>query len=118
MPFETGLCGCEEDRESCLDVIFCFPCQTGRQFRAVEGNLNEISYVHCVLATFLPHCCVNLIRFRVSDKLQLDEGRCSSIVSAWLCTLCSLCQTHRQLALRRCPPGGFCLTQPSTDRIA
>ena len=48
MPYETGLCGCMEDMQSCLDVWCCQCCQIGRQYKAVEGEVNQLSVLHCL----------------------------------------------------------------------
>ncbi len=118
MPFETGLLGCMEDKSSCLDSICCWPCQIGRQCAAVNGQVNQMSCLHCLGALFVsPLCCAIVLRCKVSDRYSLGESCIFSACIGYFCTYCSLCQTHRQLTLRGDFPGGFCVSQPYTQRM-
>jgi Cys-rich protein (TIGR01571 family) len=112
--WQTGLLGCLDDKSSCIDSICCWCCQIGRQCAALDGKVNENSYLYCCLALFfqahwLLICC---LRCKVSSKYQLDEGCIGSICKGYFCPLCSLCQTHRELTVRNAWPGGFCVKQP------
>jgi len=119
MTFETGLCACMEDKASCLDVICCWACQTGRQWLAVQGQVNNMSVGICCLSLFGFHSLfAPLLRCKVSDRYNLGEGCCGSLFFGCLCTYCSLCQTHRQLTLRNEFPGGVCVSQAYTTRMS
>ena len=117
MPYETGLCGCCEDMQSCLDVFCCQCCQIGRQYKAVEGEVNQLSILHCLCGMCFPSLLTCILRCKVSTRLTLDESSIVSCCLGCLCTSCSLCQMHRQLTLRSCWPGGLCVKQPYTERM-
>jgi Cys-rich protein (TIGR01571 family) len=115
MPFETGLLACMDDKASCLDGLCCHCCQIGRQFRALDGQVDQLSVVHCILGLMFPNVCAPLLRCRVSDKFHLEEGVIVSLCAGCICINCSICQTHRQLTMRNCWPGGVCVKQPFTN---
>jgi Cys-rich protein (TIGR01571 family) len=117
MPYQTGLLGCMEDTSSCIDGLCCHCCQIGRQFRALEGQVNQMSVLHCILGLYFPYACAPLLRCRVSEQFQLGEGKCASLCIGCICTDCSICQTHRELTLRNCWPGGFCVKQAYTNKM-
>jgi Cys-rich protein (TIGR01571 family) len=114
-PFQTGLCGCMEDKASCIDTFCCYCCQVGRQFKAAEGEVNQLSVLYCCLSLCFPYCCSALLRCKVVDTLSIDENKIVSCCLGIICMECSICQTHRQLTLAQRFPGGLCVSKPYTD---
>ena len=113
--FDTGLCACMDDKASCIDVICCMPCQFGRQCNALNDQVNEGNLMYCCLGLICypgMYIFAGVLRCKVSSKYNLEEHCCVSACLGWYCTLCSLCQTHRQLTLRNAWPGGVCVKQP------
>jgi Cys-rich protein (TIGR01571 family) len=115
--FSTGVCGCMDDKASCIDTICCYPCQVGRQCNALEGKVNEGNMMYCLVTTLACWCGLHeiaacLLRCKVVDRYNLDESKVMSCCCGVFCLLCSVCQTYREVTLRGSWPGGICVKQP------
>ncbi|KAH9582174.1 PLAC8 motif-containing protein [Trypanosoma melophagium] len=108
MGYSTGICDCFSDCGGALDVYCCFPCNVSRQCNAVAGIPNECSFCYCLGVCCFPAPAMCCLRRRVSDKYSLGEGRCKTCLASTCCTVCSACQTHRELILRGANPGCCC----------
>lgn len=114
MPFETGLCSCLDDKQSCLDGCCCPCCQSGRQCAAVEGQVNQMNTGMCCLylvSTFVGGAWIftACLRCKIDEKYNLGEGKLMSCCTAMCCERCALCQAYRQLAMKQAWPGGICV---------
>lgn len=113
--WRTGLCDCMSHGPSCLDSLFCLPCQSARQCEAVKGNRDSsdctLCVVGCVLLPIQPLFSCQ-IRGKVVDKYKLDEGCLGGFVKGCCCFPCSTCQAHRELSLRGDWPSGFYTKEP------
>ncbi|ORC92983.1 uncharacterized protein TM35_000023090 [Trypanosoma theileri] len=116
MGFSTGLFDCFNDCGSTLDVWCCFSCNVSRQYNAANGVPNECSFCYCLFSCFCPTISTCCLRQKVSDRYSLGEGFCTTFLAGWCCTVCSACQTHRELTLRGANPGGCCCS-PSTSQM-
>ena len=117
MPYQTGLCGCMEDTGSCIDSLCCQCCQVGRQYKAADGEVNQLSVPHCLCFLCFPTLVGAVLRCKISTALTLEENVCVSCCVWVFCPQCATCQQHRQLTLSARFPGGMCVSQPYTDKI-
>ena len=109
----TGLFQCMVDTTQCVDTACCALCALSRQWKAAEGITNQLDIPMCVIAYFCGYCMNCALRRKVVEKYNIDEAPVVSIVTAWICGGCSLCQTHRELTIRNAWPGGtVCHKQP------
>ncbi|ORC92984.1 uncharacterized protein TM35_000023100 [Trypanosoma theileri] len=108
MGFSTGLFDCFNDCGSTLDVWCCFSCNVSRQYNAVAGIPNECSFCYCLGVCFFPVPAMCCLRQRVSEKYSLGEGCVTTCLASTCCTVCSACQTHRELTFHGANPGGCC----------
>jgi Cys-rich protein (TIGR01571 family) len=107
--FSTGLLDCMVDSSLCLDVCICYPCQIGRQCRAVdESQVDSMSFCCCLAGMYIPVISSCMIRRKVVARFAIDEGCIMSTIQGCICWSCSLCQTHRELTVHKLWPGGVC----------
>jgi Cys-rich protein (TIGR01571 family) len=109
--FQTGLLGCMEHTGSCIDTFCCYCCQIGRQFNAADGMPNSLNVLRCLCSLYAPNLCTALLRCKVVEKFNINEGKIISCCIGCICYPCSICQTHRELALNNLNPGGMCVSQ-------
>ena len=113
--FNTGLFDCTKDVNQCVDTACCAPCAASRQLMAIEGNTDTLSVPHCVAASCFGVCVNIMIRMKVVEKYQIEEGMPITVCTVCICGGCSLCQTHRELSSRNSWPGGMvCHKQPTS----
>ena len=105
-PFQNTLCGCFDDAMQCLDTIFCFYCQVGRQCSAIDGHKNMANCGMCCVTCCFPYITPIVLRFKVVSKYNLEENGAVTCLLAWLCVGPSTCQTGRELNTRGTNPGG------------
>jgi hypothetical protein len=90
------------------NVVFCGCCMIGRQCVALEGVPNQMSIGYC-LGSFIAYpVCVCCIRKKVSDKYDLGENCCVSLLASIFLPCCSLIQTHKIFRRNGVPPGLMC----------
>ena len=114
--WSSGLCDCTRETQSCLDVVFCSPCQVARQCNAVDGQTNMNDGCLCCLSLIMMYygnggmgILAMLLRYRLIAKYSITgEGVISTFFNAICCPPCSLCQTHRELTAIGIWPGGTC----------
>lgn len=125
--WQYGFCSCLEDVNLCLDTIFCFPCNIGRQFDAVEsGKVDSMNFFVCLagtLSNLLSTVGAVYIRFQVRYRFEIDESWFITLFAPILCFWCSLAQTYRELNARGLWPGGTCcipemMTAPEAEPMA
>ena len=100
--------GCFSDMSQCCDTYWFPCCQMGRQCAAVEGQPHSCGCGMCLVGFCFPEFMPMCIRCKVSDKFQLGENCCTSMICGLCCYQCSLCQTGRELNYRGVNPGGCC----------
>ena len=111
MSYSSGICDCTQDTSGCLDIIICWPCQISRQCNAADPQnpqTNECSFCYAIGAYIFPSLFTCLIRRRVAERFNFDEGCCGQVIFGCICTPFSLCQTHRELSIQQSWPGGTC----------
>ena len=128
----SGFCACGDERQSCLDVLCCFPCQVGRQCRALtpkpltddlptDGGVDVPSCAITVCLAFVGLLALPamILRYQVVTRfgMQPFEGAVATGVKGCLCFPCSLCQTHRELTRRGVSVGGTCFSPPVQTAI-
>ena len=112
--WNTGVMGCCEDMGSCCDVYFCTSCNAARQCNAIDGKEDMQDMCLCFAIMVLNYnsgysTLAMILRYRLVAKYNIaDEGVIGSFFIASCCSLCSICQTHRQLTSMMMWPGGTC----------
>eukprot|EP00744_Colponema_vietnamica_P022780 GILI01032800.1.p1 GENE.GILI01032800.1~~GILI01032800.1.p1 ORF type:complete len:124 (+),score=9.09 GILI01032800.1:72-443(+) len=111
----TGLLACANDTPQCIDNCICYPCQSSRQLRALQGATNEFDLKFCLISSCCPHCVAVHIRIQVVEKYGIGEGMPIAAALGCCCAFCSSCQVHRELTLRNAWPGGTLLHKQPGD---
>lgn len=111
----TSPFACMSDVPQCIDTCLCFPCQSSRQLRALQGATNSFDLNLCVLAAYCAPCVSAKIRMDVVEKYGIAEKAPLAGVIGCLCGACSSCQVHRELTLRNAWPGGTLLHKQPGD---
>jgi Cys-rich protein (TIGR01571 family) len=117
MSWNSPITGCTENTTACCDTVLCAPCQMGRQCEAVEGNSYTTNAKYCMCGWMAAPCVVYMIRSKVVEKYSIDEGCIGQCFSSFVCTLCSLCQTGRELEYRNVAPGGTVCVGPGQENM-
>ena len=115
--FHHSVCGCFSDVAQCCDTYWCPCCQMGRQCDAIAGQPHSCGCGMCIVAYCFPSCFPTCIRCKVSDKFQLGENCCVSLICGHFCYACSLCQTGRELNFRGVNPGGCICVAPDNAGV-
>ena len=117
--WSTTLCACCDETQSCLDVIFCMPCQMSRQCMAIDGAADNMDCCYCLCAMGALYQGITgaawgaMIRYRLIEKYGIvGEGALYTFFMGTFCFPLSLCQTHRELTNLGAQPGGTCCVAP------
>ncbi|XP_013869717.1 placenta-specific gene 8 protein [Austrofundulus limnaeus] len=102
--WDSGLCECFEDPNTCCYGFWCGPCLAGTVSRRFGEN-------HCLplcdicgifLSTyfcspmFVPPAALSL-RVAMRTKYGIKGSMCKDIAISYCCGICSWCQMHREL---------------------
>jgi Cys-rich protein (TIGR01571 family) len=114
-----SLLGCTRKPIICANVFFCGCCIIGRQCNAVQGVANHMSIPYCLgsMLSITYPACVCCLRKRISEKYDLGENCCFSLIAALFCPCCSLIQTHKILRRNGQPPGLVCGGAPDVQHM-
>eukprot|EP01064_Diplonema_japonicum_P001989 TRINITY_DN112_c2_g1_i1.p1 TRINITY_DN112_c2_g1~~TRINITY_DN112_c2_g1_i1.p1 ORF type:complete len:205 (+),score=54.30 TRINITY_DN112_c2_g1_i1:50-664(+) len=126
--WEADLCGCFQDMGLCCDTLWCGYCMTGNYYEAVcqdhasTKNI-PVSCGVCLLGT-LGYATFGLIgslpmfvfSWAMRDKARKKYGIEGTVVrdccASFWCSLCVMCQVHRQASHQYMTPG-YCCCRPS-----
>ena len=122
-----GICGCCDETQSCLDVVFCMPCQMSRQCAAIDEQKDTMDCGYCCCALVALYqgnigagFWASMLRYRMIEKYNIIlsmEGAIMTSCFGFACFPCSLCQTNRTLmAIGENPMGTCCV--PPVDPMA
>uniref|UniRef100_A0A672S2N1 Cornifelin homolog B-like n=1 Tax=Sinocyclocheilus grahami TaxID=75366 RepID=A0A672S2N1_SINGR len=82
--WNSGICDCCEDLNSCCFAYWCFPCFTC----ATTGNFGEST-------------CLPLLDIFVRYKYHIGGSICEDIMMTCCCIWCSWCQMSREIKARK-----------------
>ena len=120
--FNTGLCDCCQDSDSCWEGCCCPWCMTAQSFNMIDRNQPTMDRAMCwgtlLLDLFVcagnAHSCAEVVtRQKVRSHFRIAQGgNCCECLKAFCCSWCSACQVHRELSIRSMWPGGICVSTP------
>lgn len=120
--FNTGLCDCFSDCDSCLEAYFCAHCQVSQQYNVLTTGRREMNPLLCLAMLGADMCgamgvalAIGTIVTRGEVRMRLgltDETSMQSCCRAFWCVGCSICQTYREMSIRHVWPGGICVNKP------
>ena len=125
--YGSGLCGCCEDTDSCLDAFFCWWCTLGYQAKKIDSGISDkmdgmvccgllfCDFLFCICSSSYNGC---VLRGKVNQRLQIQEHGCLACLQGCFCPWCSLSQTHREMNRRDFWPGGTCSKLPPEALMA
>ena len=118
--WQTGVCDCCSDMNSCWDGCCCTLLAITRQMDAVKGIPNSMNFNGCF---FIGNCCpsaylLNIaVRCNIAGKYDIPENGCVTCLVGTFCCPCGVCQQHRELEKRGIWAGGTCCARPPTVYI-
>ena len=117
--WSTTLCGCSEDTGNCCDVLFCYPCNMQKQWNK-RNNMEECELMVCVV--FCGAYSVMGMNFQHRRMLEdrynmMRETECMHCLKAMFCTVCSQCQTAREMSNHGEHPGGCCCGKVGPETV-
>lgn len=119
--YNTGLCSCFSDCNSCLDGAFCAYCLISAEYSMLEYRRPGVDWLLCCglfladIATAGIAGFVASIMTRSSANALFGLRKDSDLVSCCkACCFpgCSTCQVYREMSIRYLWPGGLCVNQP------
>jgi Cys-rich protein (TIGR01571 family) len=137
--WHTGLFGCFEDTNSCMDDLLCNYCMQGvicdRAQRGFETSPTEKPietgctgrnillgcglFWYDVSTLFIFNIFTWVPRQQIVRKYGIEENGCKTCLAGYFCRPCAECQIHREMTIRGAFPGGIiCATQPNQKLIS
>ncbi|CUE71943.1 ama1 protein, putative [Bodo saltans] len=119
--YNTGLCSCFSDCNSCLDGFFCPYCTISAEYSMLEYRRPGVDWLLCCglfwadVITMGIAGLISVIMTRSSANALFGLRQDSDLIScckACCCASCSTCQVYREMSIRYLWPGGLCVSLP------
>jgi Cys-rich protein (TIGR01571 family) len=119
--YNTGLCSCLSDCNSCLDGLFCSYCLVSAEYSMLEYRRPGVDWLLCcgllladIATAGIAGLGASIITRNSSNVLfgLRKDSELQSCLKACCCPACSTCQVYREMSIRYLWPGGLCVSQP------
>lgn len=115
--WNTGLFDCVKDKQNCWEILLCHHLHLSKQYNKLRFNNYNFNYDFCVFILLLDFIfpiygtilATLKIRNMIQQKYNLYEhDAINDIFTSFCCTLCSICQNHREMSHRGDYVGNLC----------
>ncbi|CUE59234.1 Hypothetical protein, putative [Bodo saltans] len=99
------------DIDGCGEAVFCPSCIGSRQVMALAGWEDKFHFMMCIFLALQPHAvqgAAMCTRMKMASLNNINESCCQACLTGFICPICSVAQTYRELTSSGVWPGSNC----------